>query len=159
MLVPGAAAAGYCREVADATNVWDDVPDWGGIGATRIARPARMSLGASIWELQPGGSQFVYHFHHGSEELLVVLRGSPSVRMHDGDRALREGDVVSFPRGPEGGHQLRNDSDEVARVLLISTNADPDVAEYPSSGKLAAIVGGEHRYHRARDAVEHAGPE
>jgi uncharacterized cupin superfamily protein len=145
--------------VSDATNVWDEVPDWGGVGARRLVRSEGGSLGASIWELQPGGSQFVYHFHRGSEELLIVLRGTPTVRMHDGDRELAEGDVVPFPRGPEGGHQIRNDGDTAARVLLVSTNADPDVAEYPDTGKVAAIVEGQHRYHRVDDAVEHAGPE
>lgn len=139
-------------------NVWDEVPDWGGVGAVRLDR-AETGLGASVWELQPGASQFVYHFHHGSDELLVVLRGAPTVRMHDGDRALREGDVVSFPRGPAGGHQIRNDGDETARILIVSSNASPDVAEYPESGKIAWIVGGEHHYHRTGDAVEHAGSE
>ena len=142
---------------SDATNVWDEVPDWGGIGARPVARTG--DLGASIWELQPGGSQFVYHFHHGSDELLVVLAGHPTVRMHDGDRQLAEGDVVSFPRGPEGGHRIRNDSDTTARVLIVSTNADPDVAEYPDTGKVAATSAGEPRYFRTADAVEHAGPE
>jgi uncharacterized cupin superfamily protein len=80
------------------------------------------------------------HFHHGSDEPLVVLRGAPTVRMHDRDHVLREGEVVSFPRGREGGHQIRNDGEETARVLIVSTNAGPDVAEYG-------------------DAVEHAGPE
>jgi uncharacterized cupin superfamily protein len=145
--------------VTDATNVWDDVPDWGGIGALRLARSASTALGASVWEVQPGGMQFVYHFHHGSEELLVVLRGTPTVRTHAGDRVLAEGDVVSFPRGPEGGHQIRNDSESVARVLIVSTNANPDVAVYPDTGKVATIVDGAHTYHRAADAVEHAGPE
>jgi uncharacterized cupin superfamily protein len=112
-----------------------------------------------VWEIQPGGAQFVYHFHHGSEELLIVLRGRPTVRMHDGDRQLAEGDVVPFPRGPAGGHQIRNDGDSTTRVLIVSNNADPDVAEYPETGKIAAIVSGAHRYHRAADAVEHAGPE
>jgi uncharacterized cupin superfamily protein len=145
--------------MSDATNVWDEVPDWGGIGARRVVRSESNALGASIWELQPNGSQFVYHFHHGSEELLIVLRGTPTVRMHDGDRALAEGDVVPFPRGPDGGHQIRNDGDEVARVLIVSANASPDVAEYPDTGKIATIVDGKHRYHRTSDAVEHAGPE
>ena len=139
-------------------NVWDDVPDWGGLGALRLDRAER-GLGASVWELQPGASQFVYHFHHGSDELLVVLRGTPTVRMHDGERTLQEGDVVSFPRGPGGGHQLRNDGDVAARVLIVSTNASPDVAEYPDTGKVAWIVEGEHHFHRTGDAVEHAGPE
>jgi uncharacterized cupin superfamily protein len=140
-----------------AHNVWEDVPDWGGVGALRLERAG--TLGAAVWEFQPGRSQFVYHFHHGSEELLVVLRGAPTVRMHDGDHALREGDVVSFPRGPEGGHQIRNDGDEVARVLIVSTNASPDVAEYPETGKVGINLGGEYRFHRTADAVDNAGPE
>lgn len=135
------------------------MPDWGGVGARQLVRAAGGSLGGSIWEIQAESSQFVYHFHHGSEELLIVLKGSPTVRMHDGDRELAEGDVVPFPRGPEGGHQIRNDGEATARVLIVSTNADPDVAEYPDTGKLAAIVDGTHRYHRVADAVEHAGPE
>ena len=144
----------------EAGNVGADVPDWGGgVGARRLVRAAGGSLGASLWELQPGASQFVYHFHHGTEELLVVLRGSPTVRVHDGDRELGEGDVVPFPRGPEGGHQIRNDGDSPARVLIVSANADPDVAEYPDTGKLAVVVAGQHRFHRTADAVEHAGPE
>ena len=143
----------------EATNVWDEVPDWGGVGARALIRSESNRLGASVWELQRGATQFVYHFHHGTEELLIVLRGRPTVRMHDGDHSLAEGDVLPFPTGPEGGHQIRNDGEETARVLIVAAHADPDVAEYPETGKVAAIVHGEHRYHRVADAVEHAGPE
>jgi uncharacterized cupin superfamily protein len=142
--------------VDDASNVWDDVPDWGGVGARRLVRAG--GLGGSVWEFQPGQGQFVYHFHHASEELLVVLRGTPTVRVHDGDRQLKEGDVVGFPRGAEGGHQVRNEGNGPARVLIVSTNADPDVAEY-DSGKLGVWIGGDGRFFRLEDAVEHSGPE
>lgn len=128
----------------EATNVWDEVPDWGGVGARALIRSESNRLGASVWELQQGSTQFVYHFHHGTEELLIVLRGRPTVRMHDGDHSLAEGDVLPFPTGPEGDHQIRT---------------EPDVAEYPDTGEVAAIVHGKHRYHRVADAVEHAGPE
>jgi uncharacterized cupin superfamily protein len=70
----------------------------------------------------------------------------------------RGGDVVGFPRGPEGGHQIRNESDELARVLIVSTNADPDVAEY-DSGKVGIWIGGQGRFFRVEDAVEHGGPD
>jgi uncharacterized cupin superfamily protein len=142
--------------VDEARNVWDEIPDWGGVGARRLVRAG--ALGGSVWEFQPGQRQFVYHSHHASEELLVVLRGTPTVRMHDGARELKEGDVVSFPRGADGGHQIRNESDEVARVLIVSTNADPDVAEY-DSGKVGIWIGGSGRFFRVEDAVEHGGPE
>ena len=48
-----------------ATNIRDDVADWGGgVGARQLVRAEGGVLGASLWELQPGASQFVYHFHH-----------------------------------------------------------------------------------------------
>jgi hypothetical protein len=47
----------------------------------------------------------------------------------------------------------------VARTGTTCTTADPDVTEYPDTGKVGHIVGGELRVHRAADAVEHAGPE
>jgi uncharacterized cupin superfamily protein len=62
--------------------------------------------------------------------------------MHDGDHELVEGDVLPFPRGPEGGHQVRNDGDAVARVLIVAATTDPDVAEYPETGKVAHVQGG-----------------
>ena len=144
----------------EAANIWDDIPEWGqGVGARRVVRAPGGTLGASLWELQPGASQFVYHFHRGTDELLVVLRGAPTVRMHDGDRRLAPGDVVPFPRGPEGGHQVRNDGDAVARVLILAAHAEPDVAEYPETGKVGVRVGDDYRWFRVADAVEHAGPE
>ena len=68
--------------------------------------------------------------------------------------------MLSLPRGPEGAHQVRNDGDEIARVLIVSSNADPDVAEYPDTAKIGFITrGGAWEFHRRSDAVEHAGPE
>ena len=148
------------RVSGEAANIWDEVPRWGGgLGTRRMLRPADGSLGASLWELEPGASQFVYHFHHATEELLIVLRGQPTVRMRDGERVLAEGDVLPFPAGAAGGHQIRNDGEVTARVLVVSASADPDVAEYPDSGKIAIVVGGRHHFHRVGDELEHAGPD
>ena len=142
--------------MGDATNLWDDVPDWGGAGARRLIRVGR-GLGGSIWEFQPGEPEFVYHFHHGSDELLVVLRGEPKVRLHDGERILREGDVVPLPRGPEGGRAISNPSNSVVRILMLSSNADPDVAEYPETGKVGIITDSKTwEFFRRDDAAENA---
>ena len=127
--------------MADATNVWDDVPDWGGAGARRLVRSGD-GLGGAIWEFQPGEPEYVYHFHHGSDELLIVLRGEPKLRLREGERTLREGDVVPLPRGVDGGRAISNPSNAVARVLILSSNADPDVAEYPETGKIGVITDG-----------------
>ncbi len=139
--------------MADAGNVWDEVPDWGGVGARRLVRDGQ--LGASIWELQPGGENW-NHFHHGSDELLIVLRGRPTVRLPSGKRQLEEGDVMSFPRGPEGAKEIRNETDSVVRVVIVSTNVVPDVSEYPDVGKIGIRVDGdEWRLFRQSDTVEY----
>jgi uncharacterized cupin superfamily protein len=142
----------------EATNVWEDVPDWGGVGARRLIRQPGGGLGASVWDIHPGGENW-HHFHHASDELLVVLRGRPTVTTPEGTRELAEGDVLPLPRGPAGARTIANESDAVARVLIVSTNADPDVAEYPDSGKVGIWLHEHGRFFRDADALEHAGPE
>ena len=116
-------------------NVWSDAwgeqgPDWSGGGGRAKPLPRGEQLGATVYELDPGNF-VVYHFHHRWEELLVVLRGSPTLRTPDGERRLEEGAVVHFPVGPDGAHGLRNDTDGPVRVLMASTQGGPEVAEYP----------------------------
>jgi uncharacterized cupin superfamily protein len=79
-----------------------------------------------------------FHFHHGAEEYLVVLRGRPTLRTGDETRELAEGDAVHFPRGPEGVHGLSNETDEPVRYLMASTVASPEVAEYPDLNQITA---------------------
>lgn len=113
-------------------------------------------LGASVYELGPGQKSFPYHFHNANEELLVVLDGEPTLRSPAGERTLAPGDAVVFPRGPDGAHQLRNDSDGAARVLMASTLVAPEVVDYPDSGK-AGFAGGtsERAIFRRADAVDY----
>ncbi len=71
--------------------------------------PTGHVLGMSLYELLPRQTQAPYHFHHGAEELLLVLRGHPTLRTpEEGERELRPGDAVHFPNGPRGAHQVVN---------------------------------------------------
>jgi uncharacterized cupin superfamily protein len=117
---------------------WDEGEDWSGGGArsTRLVGPG-VQLGATVYELGPANFA-VYHFHHGSEELLVVLRGRPTLKTSEGERQLAEGEVVHFPTGPEGAHGLRNDSDEPVRYVVAGIRVTPEVVEYPELGQITA---------------------
>jgi uncharacterized cupin superfamily protein len=95
-------------------------------------------MGASMYEVEPGDKQGPFHTHHANEEWVIVLRGEPTVRTHEGDQQLREGDVVAFPRGKEGAHQIKNTTDTAIRVLVLSTLVAPDIVEYLDSGKIGA---------------------
>ena len=92
-------------------------------------------IGATVWELDPGATAYKYHFHYGEEEMLIVLEGTPTLRDPEGTRELVAGEVVSFPVGPEGAHQLVNDSDSVARFLALSAGDETDVVKYPETGE------------------------
>jgi uncharacterized cupin superfamily protein len=118
---------------------FEDGPEWtGGARSTRL--PRGDTLGASVYELAPGTTVGLYHFHHGAEELLIVLRGRPSLRTPEGTRQLEEGDVVHFARGPAGAHQVRNDSDTSVRCILVGTFTSPESAEYPDSGQISVMA-------------------
>ena len=96
-------------------------------------------LGASLFALPPGQAALPMHYHLGNEEMLLVISGTPSLRTLDRERELRMGEVVSFPRGEEGVHQIVNRSDEETRILLISEMNAPEVVVRPESGKLSAL--------------------
>ena len=117
---------------------WDETDDWSGGGAksTRLVKSAPQ-LGATVYELGPGNTA-VYHFHHGSEELLIVLRGRPTLRTPDGERQLAEGEAVHFPLGPDGAHGMRNDTDDAVRYVVAGIRVSPEVVEYPETKQITA---------------------
>lgn len=128
---------------------------------SRIGRQAGSErIGMSLWEVPPGEAAYPYHYHLTEEELVIVLDGTPSLRTPEGWRELDRGEVVSFPRGEGGGHQLVNRSGEAVRFLAISPQGEPDVVIYPDSGKLGAFErrprgGGLFTLFRLDDAVDY----
>ncbi len=127
----------------------------------RLSRQAGSErLGLSLWELPPGEAAYPYHYHLTEEELVLVLDGAPSLRTPDGWRELQSGELVAFPRGEHGGHQLVNRGTETVRFLAFSSSGEPDVVIYPDSGKLGAFErlpdgGGLRAMFRLGDAVDY----
>jgi uncharacterized cupin superfamily protein len=118
-------------------------------------------LAVGVYELLPGQTQCPYHFHHGNDELIVVLRGTPTLRTPDGERELQPGDAVPFPAGREGAHQMTNRTADPVRYLIAARHVTPEVVEYPDSGKLSAMAYSESQrgvplstWHRLDDSVE-----
>jgi uncharacterized cupin superfamily protein len=121
--------------VSRPSNVWGDrgvvdEDEEGVRGERLLERAPGDRLRSAVWELDPGKASGQYHIHHATEELLLVLRGRPTLRTSDGERQLEEGDVVHFPLGPAGAHQVVNRSDEVVRYLMSASHSKLDVIEY-----------------------------
>ena len=115
-----------------------DRPGFSYRGAKVGRQAGAEELGATLYELPQGEAICPYHAHLANEEMAIILAGSPSVRTPAGWRELSPGEVVPFPAGADGAHQIANFGAETARVLMISEMNHPEIALYPDSGKVMA---------------------
>jgi uncharacterized cupin superfamily protein len=123
---------------------------------TEIGRRAGTArLGASLYELEPDQANCPYHWHAANEELLLVLSGTIAVRTPDGTFEAGPGEVVAFPRGERGAHQLVARGDAPARFLMLSELRRPDICVYPDSGKVGVRNAGLRLNFRTEDAVDY----
>ena len=108
----------------------------------RVGRAAGARLlGVSQYRIAPGDRTWPYHFQHVNEEVFFVRRGYGELRTPDGARPLRPGDLVLCPPGPGGAHGIRNTGDGPLEVFSLSTMEEPEISEYPDSGKVYVMVG------------------
>lgn len=104
----------------------------GDIGRTLGAK----KLGYNLTVLPPGKRAFPFHSHRVNEEMFFVVEGEGEVRIGEERYAIRHGDVICCPPGgPHTAHQIINNSDAELSYLAISTRDQPEIAEYPDSGK------------------------
>lgn len=115
--------------------------NWGVNGSRIGAAAGAKAIGVAVYEIPPGKKNMPFHAHHGLEEMIVVLSGTPTLRTPEGERRLAEGEVVSFLPGADGAHQVLNHSEAPARYLMLSDKATADVIYYPDSNKISAQAG------------------
>lgn len=118
-----------------------------GRGDKFLARLARLGthigakdLGCMLITVPPGKCAFPFHAHHANEEMFIILQGIGEYRVGRLSYPVRPGDVIAAPSGKaETAHQIRNVGDSILKYLAISTMNDPDVVEYPDSGKFLVM--------------------
>ncbi|MGE4372459.1 MAG: cupin domain-containing protein [Xanthobacter sp.] len=99
-------------------------------------------LGARYVEVPPGKRAWPFHAHHANDEMFVILGGCGRLRFGAEEYHVAAGDVVMCPAGgAETAHQLCAGGEEPLRYLAISSMHEPDVLEYPDSGKVAVFAG------------------
>lgn len=118
---------------------WDNENDRPGYRHRVVAVGRKLGaqlLGGSVYELPPGEKTWPYHYEIGCEEWAIVLSGRPTLRTPDSRHELAPGDLAVFLEGPDGGHQLANETDEPCRVLLLSSKSPLAIVHYPDSDKV-----------------------
>ena len=95
-------------------------------------------LGAMYVRVEQGKRAFPFHNHLAADEMFIILEGSGIYRFGDQEIPVKAGDVCAAPKGgPETAHQLINSGDSTLAYIGISTMPDPDIVEYPDSGKFS----------------------
>lgn len=154
------ASASPRRPVNINDPVFDEPRDYEGFRClrARIGRQAGTEkIGLSLFEVPPGQAAYPYHWHVAEEELIIVLEGRPSLRAPEGWRELEPGEVLAFPVGEPGAHQLINRTQDAVRFLAFS-NQRPDIIVRPDSRTIGLAErrpegGGLAYYFRVEDAI------
>jgi uncharacterized cupin superfamily protein len=116
---------------------------FGGRMAPLAAALGMKKLGFNVTEVAPGRSAFPFHNHRANEELFFVIEGEGRLRYGNETFPVRAGDVVACPPGgPEVAHQFVNTGSAPLKLLAVSTMQQPEVCQYPDSGKFGVLDGG-----------------
>jgi len=95
-------------------------------------------LGVSLAIVPPGKRAFPRHAHHVNEEMMFILEGEGSYHCGAESAPVKTGDLIAAPPGDGAtAHQIENTSGKPLKYLTFSTRLDPEVVEYPDSGKFA----------------------
>ncbi len=93
-------------------------------------------LGYQVSTIPPGARFCPMHGHLMEEEMFLVWEGEPTIRMNRGEFVCRRGDLIAFPTGDAGTHQLVNNSDKPCTVLMLCDYEPNEVCWYPDSKKI-----------------------
>ena len=116
----------------------EEVPDFTGdapgaflgygrsLGAEQLALNLRV-LAPHTAHVAPGGDPTRGHSHRTIEEIYLVLAGEITIKLGDDVTTLGPRDAVRIP--PATPRAVRNDSDEEAAFLLVSTRVEDHKAE------------------------------
>jgi uncharacterized cupin superfamily protein len=105
------------------------------------AQTGSVQLGATLTEIPPGCISYPFHYHCAKEEALYIVSGTGTARIGDARVAVRAGDWIAYPVGPQHAHQMINDGPEPLVYLAISSGQTCEVVGYPDSNKIGMAAG------------------
>jgi len=113
-----------------------------GFQMSHVSRPFIQGWGnleVHFITLQPGKTNYPYHYHTANEEMFYIISGQGTLRTPEGEKTVSEGDVIIMPAHESGAHQLTNTSDIPLVYLDVKTTNSPDVILLPDSEKFLVL--------------------
>jgi uncharacterized cupin superfamily protein len=123
----------------------------GGVSDGTVAK----KLGCGVDTVAPGKQSCPYHYHHSQEEMFIILEGQGTLRVAGEMLAVKAGDVIFIPCGPDYPHHILNTSTAELKYLSISTQERPEVCEYPDSDKTGVYTGGPRLIQRRTHSLDY----
>jgi uncharacterized cupin superfamily protein len=99
-------------------------------------------FGVNLLTLPPGTWSSQRHWHSGEDEFVYVLEGELVLITDEGEKVVRAGDYLAFPKNVPNGHHLVNKSDRPAVCLEVGTRSHDDVCTYSDIDMRADDVNG-----------------
>lgn len=112
-------------------------------------------LSFAVDTVPPGKRSCPYHLHHGEEEAFLILQGEGTLRVAGELLPVKAGDLIVMPAGPDYPHHLLNTSAAPLKYLSISNRRNPEVCEYPDSGKVNAFADRRILIQRKADSLDY----
>ena len=79
--------------------------------------------------------EFVWHRHHDTDEVFIVLKGEMSIAFRDGSVTLKAGEMIVIPKGEEH----RPSAERECRVMLVEPAGTPNTGD--AGGEMTAADG------------------
>jgi uncharacterized cupin superfamily protein len=98
-------------------------------------------LGANYVTLKPGAWSSQRHWHHGEDELVVMLEGKAVLVEDGGETMLNPGDICVWKAGEPNGHCIQNRSAQPCRFLAVSAGDDTAGGVYSNIDMLFGEAG------------------
>ncbi len=99
-------------------------------------------LYCDIYEIPPGKANWPIHYHSCNEEVFYIIEGQGELITQDEVMKVKPGDILRFPAGEKGTHQLRNTSNSQAlKYLDMGTENTPDAVFMPDENKVLLLAG------------------
>ena len=95
----------------------------------------------TFYDIEPGKSNYPFHYHSGSEEIFYIISGYGIVETNDGEIPVSSGSVIICPAGEGGAHRITNKSDsEILTYIDIDTIPKTDMCAYPRTDKIGIFT-------------------
>ncbi len=110
----------------------------------------------AIYTLPPNKKTYPMHYHVSNTEAFYIISGKGKVLTQTTEHEVKKGDVIVFPPGEKGTHQIINNTNEELVYIDFDTQNSPDVVVYPNSEKVGVIIRNQSAdFFKSKDKVDY----